>query len=163
MNCVNTHRQETMISVRIMQTNYITSHRINWKSYGNTKKHVELERVAGVEEAVNSWKEAAKETSYLEKAIAYRKRRPPEHTGNKWVANEFGQNEISNLVYVMVTELVVWTNIKQKAKRAVPPKCTAKWYVCTNVHSVYQSNRFTIAGQNKVQQCGRRTFSVRCR
>lgn len=118
------------------------------------KDHIELELacVEILETAVRDWKVAANKTAYIRHAIAYHKHRAPEHTGNKWVANDFGQDEISNLVYVMVTEIIAHAKGKHTAKSAVPKSFAAKWRLCTNVHPSYQGHRITIAGQDKA--CG---------
>lgn len=97
------------------------------------------------------WAEQAVKTLRLTRAMEYVKTMPVTHTSNVWKTNEYGNHEISNMVYKMTWRVYEDTKWDQTLQKSVPIAWQLSWYLHFNTtHNPDQSGPgCRIAGQDR--------------
>ena len=92
------------------------------------------------------WESHAVQSQLLKRAIEYLKIPAVEHTANEWQINQYGNDEISNMVYMMFFGVYEQTAYNRETQKSEPIAWHVTWNVGTNSKSRYSAN---IAGQDK--------------
>lgn len=92
------------------------------------------------------WAKAALVTKAMMMAQEIKKAKPKDHTNNKWITDQYGNEKISNRVYCMAANIYEET----KYNREIQKSESVAWYVTWNFGLNSPVNYFTkIAGQER--------------
>lgn len=97
------------------------------------------------------WAEQAGKTLLLMKAMEYLKTPAVTHTSNQWKTDEYGNHELSNMVYKMTWRVHEDTKWDKAAGKSVPVAWELSWYLCFNTpqNPDYSGQGRQIAGQDR--------------
>lgn len=101
----------------------------------------------GVREAAQKWDEQAANTLRLNKAIEYRRTPAVAHSSNRWIKNEYGSLEISNMVYRMYYRVREETRYNRETKQMERTGWSLSWYILLNTGNRKTYDSTCIVGQ----------------
>lgn len=92
----------------------------------------EKELCQRIDAAVEVWSKQAQQTQQYMKALEYVKTPPTPHTSNRWTVNEYGNHEMSNMVYRFSWREYEHTEWDRTLKKSVPKSWELTWSVTFN-------------------------------
>lgn len=96
------------------------------------------------------WAEQAVKTLRLTRAMEYLKAIPVTHTSNVWITNEYGNHEISNMVYKMTWRINEDTKWDKVAHKFIPVAWRLSWKLYYNTpHNADHIGHGGISGQDR--------------
>ena len=101
--------------------------------------------------AVEVWSKQAQQTQQYMKALEYVKTPPTPHTSNRWTVNEYGNHEMSNMVYRFSWREYEHTEWDRTLEKSVPKSWELTWSVTFNTphNPDYSGDGWKIAGQDR--------------
>lgn len=111
----------------------------------------EKELCQRIDAAVEVWSKQAQQTQQYMKALEYVKTPPTPHTSNRWTVNEYGNHEMSNMVYRFSWREYEHTEWDRTLQKSVPKSWELTWSVTFNTpHDPdYSGDGWKIAGQDR--------------
>lgn len=112
---------------------------------------VEKELCRKVDAAVTEWIRQAQQTQQYTKALQYIRTPPVRHTSNQWQTDQYGQHEMSNMVYRFWWREYERTRWDRALNKSVTTGCEVTWYLLFNTpeNSDESSRGIQIAGQER--------------
>ena len=92
----------------------------------------EKELCQRIDAAVEAWSKQAQQTQQYMKALEYVKMPPTPHTSNRWTVSEYGNHEMSNMVYRFSWREYERTEWDRTLKKSVPKSWELTWSVTFN-------------------------------
>ena len=111
----------------------------------------EKELCQRIDAAVEVWSKQAQQTQQYMKALEYVKTPPTPHTSNRWTVNEYGNHEMSNMVYRFSWREYEHTEWDRTLEKSVPKSWELTWSVTFNTphNPDYSGDGWKIAGQDR--------------
>lgn len=111
----------------------------------------EKELCQRIDAAVEAWSKQAQQTQQYMKALEYVKMPPTPHTSNRWTVSEYGNHEMSNMVYRFSWREYERTEWDRTLKKSVPKSWELTWSVTFNTphNPDYSGDGWKIAGQDR--------------
>lgn len=111
----------------------------------------EKELCQRIDAAVEAWSKQAQQTQQYMKALEYVKMPPAPHTSNRWTVSEYGNHEMSNMVYRFSWREYERTEWDRTLKKSVPKSWELTWSVTFNTphNPDYSGDGWKIAGQDR--------------